>query len=164
METIDGLVLESKYPDLSYIVKGPIQDEWRDGIPVRRPKHIVLEFDRYLLEMDQLIREKELDEEDKLFIKRQLEYEFSKPNFVDFWVHEKPIPAPPWPTYDDTHHAQVASIAEAVGLVPQALHYEVNGRPGGPRTSVVEKLQAMQNAEAEGIPFIPDGEDALSAV
>lgn len=164
METIDGLVLESRYPDLEYVIKGPIQDEWRDGIPVRRPKHIVLEFDRYLLEMDTLVREKELDEEDKEFILRQLNYELGRADFVDFWVHETPVPAPPWPTYDDTHHAQVASVAEAVGLVAPALHYEQHGRPGGPRPTVVEKLQALQNAESGGIPFVPDGEDALSAV
>jgi hypothetical protein len=33
-------------------------------------------------------------------------------------------PAAPWPTYDDTHHAKIATLAAELGLVEQALAYE----------------------------------------
>jgi len=160
---IDGLVLESKFPQLQYVIKGPIQDEWRDGVPVRRPKHIVLEFDRYLLVLDDLGREKEWTDEDKEYIARQLDYELGRPGFVDFWEHKPKLPDPPWPTYNDTHHAQIATVAETVGMVNEALNYEKRGRPGGPRESVVAKLEALQNIEEGSVPFAPD-DDALAAV
>src|SRR5215471_15403849 len=142
---MEGLVLESRYPQLQYIIKGPIQDSWRDGIPIRTPKHIVLEFDRHLLEMDQLVREKELTDEDKEYIRRQLEYEFSKPNFPDFWEHKPPRLGPPWPTYDETDPKQIPNVAKAIGLVTEALRYEK--QRDEPRQVVIEKLEGLNVEE-----------------
>jgi hypothetical protein len=153
---IDGLVLESKYPQLQYIIKGPIEDSWRDGIPQRIPKHIVLEFDRHLLIMDDLIREKELNDDDKTYISRQLDYELNRAQFNDFWVHQPPKPNPPWATYDQTDPKQIATVAQATGLVVEALRYE-NARDDGPRDAVVAKLEALNaNTVDEAIPFVPD--------
>jgi hypothetical protein len=160
LDTIDGLVLESKYPQQQYLIKGPLMESWRDGIPMRLPKQIVLQFDRHLLELDDTIREQELTEEDKLYVARQLNYELGRGDFVDFWVHEKPEIKPPWPTYNDTHHNTVAQVAESIGLVNEALWYEQFGRPGGPRESVVAKLNALAgNTET----LVAD-EDELAAV
>lgn len=144
MVEIDGLVLESKYPQLQYIVKGPIEDTWRDGMQIRQPKHIVLEFDRHLLVMDDLAHEKEWTDEDKLYISRQLDYELKRPQFVDFWVHKPPTPQPPWPTYDSTDAKQIATVAKATGLVTEALRYEKNGREDGPRPEVVKALETAE--------------------
>jgi hypothetical protein len=163
LETIDGLVLEAKWPQLQYVVKGPIQDEWRDGIPVRRAKHLILEFDRYLLIMDDLVREKEWDDEDKLYILRQLNYELGRPQFVDFWEHKMPVPNAPWPNYNDTPENQVITIAQATGLIAEALRYENAGRPGGPREKIVLKLnQLLGDAPADEFETL--SEDELAAV
>ena len=159
---IDGLVLESRWPQLQYIVKGPIEDTWRDGMQIRRPKHIVLEFDRHLLVMDDLARQKEWTEEDKVFIGRQLDYELKRPDFVDFWEHKPPMPNPPWPTYDKTDAKNVPTVAQSTGLILESIRYEKTGRPGGPREDVVAKLEALQRA-AEGQTFETVDDDLLAA-
>lgn len=151
---IEGLVLESKYPQLQYMVKGPVEDTWRDGTMVRQPKHLVLEFDRHLLIMDDLAHEKEWTDEDKEYISRQIDYELGRPQFVDFWVHQAPKPQPPWPTYDSTDPKQIASVAHATGLVVEALRYEKGGREDGPRPEVVKALESIEPVEA--IAFTPD--------
>jgi len=45
----------------------------------------------------------------------------------------------PWPSYDDTHHNKVASLASELGLVPEALAYEQENKQ---RASVLEQLEA----------------------
>jgi hypothetical protein len=166
MLNVDGLVLESKYPQLQFVIKGPMLEDWRDGHPVRRPKHIVIDFDRYLCELDVLSREQEWTDEDKVYVGKGIEAQFNNPTFRDFWIHEAPKVPPPWPTYNETHHNQIPVIAQSIGLVAEALRYEQLGREGGPRASVVEKLTAIageQPQEETTTAFVPD-EDDLAAV
>lgn len=140
---IDEIVLESKYPEFQWCVKGPLQKVWKDGFPVDEQKILMLYFDRYLCEVADMIRDQEWTDEDKLYAERALDRFLNDPNFRDAWVHEMPKPAMPWPTYDQTHHNQVAVVAAATGQVGEALMYEQRGREGGPRESVVKKLQAL---------------------
>lgn len=155
---LEKLVLESKYPQYQFIVKGPRITVWKDGYPVQEPKHIVLFFDRFLCVMEDTIRDQELSEEDCDFVKRGIEAAFKNPTFTDMKIHEAPKINAPWPTYDTTHHNQVPVIASQIGMVAEAIAYETRGREGGPRESVVKKLAELQN----GAPA-PDHEDDLVA-
>jgi len=63
-------------------------------------------------------------------------------------------PAPkPWAKYDETHHSQVATIAETTGFVAEALLYEKENKA---RKSVIADLEALIEA--------PVVEDELAAV
>ena len=59
---------------------------------------------------------------------------------IDFIVVEAVKVTKPWPSYDDTHHNKVASLAIELGLVPEALAYEQE--KDKPRVSVLEQLEA----------------------
>lgn len=45
----------------------------------------------------------------------------------------------PWPTYDETHHNQIPTLAVTLGLVAESLLYEEQNKN---RESVIEKLRA----------------------
>lgn len=138
---LKGLVLESVYPEYTYLVKGSRHTVYREGYPVEEAKLLTLRFDRYLCEVDDMIREQEWNDEDMKLMEAKIEWDMQNPTFRDMWVHSAPKIEAPWPTYDETHHNQVAAVAIATGLVSEALTYETRGRDGGPRASVVEKLQ-----------------------
>lgn len=140
---LEGLVLESKYPEYQLCVKGPIHKVWRDGFPVDEAKILVLEFDRFICEVDVMNSNQEWNEPERESVVRALERHFNDPSFRDVWVHEAPKPSMPWPTYNETHHNQIAIIAKATGQIEAALAYESRGREGGPRDSVVKKLQEL---------------------
>jgi hypothetical protein len=59
----------------------------------------------------------------------------------------------PWPTYDDTHHNQIATLATTLGLVAEALVYESENKN---RDSVTEKLR-------EALPIAPVGDEEFVA-
>jgi hypothetical protein len=59
---------------------------------------------------------------------------------IEYVVVEAVKAAKPWPSYDDAHHNKVASLATELGLVPEALAYELSKEK--PRPSVVEQLEA----------------------
>lgn len=61
----------------------------------------------------------------------------------------------PWAKYNETHHNQIPTLAEATGLVAEALAYE---RENKNRESVVSKLEELQNAAPE-----PVSEESLTA-
>lgn len=61
----------------------------------------------------------------------------------------KPAAPKPWPKYDETHHNQVATLAETLGLVGEALAYEVENKN---RETVVAKLTELQNAQQAAEP------------
>jgi hypothetical protein len=140
---LDGLVLESKYSQYQFLVKGPLEKVWRDGFPVDEYTIIPLQFDRYLCEVDEMARNQEWGEQQREAVGGSIQRHLDDPGFRDMWIHESPKPPLPWPTYDETHHNQIPVIAQATGMVIAALAYEQRGRPGGPRVSVVEKLSAM---------------------
>jgi hypothetical protein len=143
-EGLDTLVLESKWGELQYLAKGPMITSWRDGFPKQEPKLIILQFDRFLCEVRDDVDRQELTDEDKEYLARKIEHDLRDPMFVDFWIHERPKPGKPWPTYDTTKVDQIPMIADATGTVYEALLYEQRGREGGPREAVVQKLQEMQ--------------------
>lgn len=160
-ELITSVALESRYPQLEFCIKGPRQTTWVDGYPVQLPKHIVLQFDRYICVLEDMANEQEWTDEDKEFVTNAIDAHLKKPSFTDFWIHEAPKPGKPWPTYDDTHHNQVPIVAQATGMVREALVYEERGRPGGPRESVVKKLSELLEASDKGDPTV--SEDELAA-
>jgi hypothetical protein len=140
---INGLILESKYPQYQHLIKGPFQKSWRDGFPVDEQKILNLQFDRYICFIDDMAREQEWTDTDKEFVAKQVEWQLQDPMFRDMWVHEPAKPPVPWPNYNETHPKQVHTVAQATGLVAEALHYEQNGRAGGPRPDVVKNLTAL---------------------
>ncbi len=62
------------------------------------------------------------------------------PGWAQFSLHSKAPAAKPWPTYDETHHNQIPTFAEGVGLVNEALAYE---RENKARDSVIQKLEEL---------------------
>lgn len=159
----EGLVLESKYAEFQFCIKGPIRKVWRDGFPVDESQIITLQFDRYLCELDDMARNQEWTPDHRVHVEGALDRHFGDPSFRDMWVHKAPKIAPPWPTYDATHHNQVAVIAQATGMVTEALTYETRGRE--PRPSVVEKLQELLSGpgEVDAVPAVEHEQDELYA-
>jgi len=144
---IDGVVLESKYPEFQFLIKGPLQKMWRDGFPVEEHKIIALQFDRYLCELDVMAKNQEWTEEERESVARTIAQQLDDPSFRDMWVHEIPRPPKPWPTYDETPEAQIVTIATATGTVFAALAYEQRGRE--PRPAVLAKLEKLAEADEE---------------
>jgi|SRR5215475_6472477 len=158
---IDGLILESRYPEYQFLIKGPLHKMWRDGFPVDEQKILILQFDRFICFIDDMVREQEWTDEDQLFAARQLEQSFNDPKYRDMWVHEPVRPARPWPTYDETHWKQIHTIAQATGMVHEALAYEQQGREDGPRPEVVKFLQNLV-AEQEQSQALSDSDDMVA--
>jgi len=149
---IDGLILESRHPEYQFLIKGPMQKVWRDGFPVDEQKILILQFDRFICFTDDMIREQEWTEEDKEFCGRGLEQILGDPKQRAMWIHEPKKPPLPWPTYDDTPSKQIHTIAQATGMINEAIAYESSGREGGARPEVLKNLQVLaQAAEAETI-------------
>ncbi len=159
---IEGLVLESKYPQYRLFVKGPLEKKWRDGFPVDEQKLLIIEFDRFLCEMDEMISNQEWTEEDKEFCARGLEIHLKNPLFRDVWVHEISRPGKPWPTYNETHHNQIAAIAAATGQIEAALSYETRGREGGPRPSVEAKLRELLEGQSDPVEVEAEREELFA--
>jgi len=158
IQDLDGLVLESKYGELQYILKGPIVTNWSSGLPRQEPKEFVFQFDRYVCEIGEECRRMELTDEDKEYVVRQIERHLKDPDYrSDLWIHEPPKIDPPWPTYEGMHHNSIPGFAQQAGMVEEALLYEQR-RPGGPRESVLRKLEEL----AETAP--PVTEDDFAAV
>lgn len=88
-------------------------------------------------------------DEEKEWAARQLIRRSENPAFNDFKLYEPPTPSAPWPTYDDTHHNKIAVLADELGLVVEAVHYE---RANKNRQSVIDQLNeklADKQVEAE---------------
>lgn len=65
-------------------------------------------------------------------------------------VFSKQPAGKPWPTFDDAHHNQISVLAEQLGLVAEALAYEVENEN---RESVVSKLQEIvEKQSSEAVP------------
>jgi len=58
-------------------------------------------------------------------------------------VHEIPVPQPPWPTYEETHHKTIPVLAKQLGLVEQTLAYE---RANRNRDGIVIALEEAKDA------------------
>lgn len=72
----------------------------------------------------------------------------SEPEYV--WEVTLAKAEKPWPTYDETHHNQVPTLAATLGLVAAAIAYEEQNKA---RESVLEKLREAvpQETAAEEI-------------
>ena len=66
---------------------------------------------------------------------------------IEFIAVEEVKAKRPWPSYDDTHHNKIASLASELGLVPEALAYEQENKQ---RTSVLEQLQTAADQLESG--------------
>lgn len=64
---------------------------------------------------------------------------------VEYIVVEAVKAAKPWPSYDDTHHNKVVSLAAELGLVAEALAYEQENKQ---RPTVIEQLEAALPTES----------------
>lgn len=140
---INGLILETKYQDYQVLLKGPLHKVWRDGFPVDEQKILILSFDRYICMVDDMIRRQEWTPDDVEHASRQIEYMLGDPAQRDMWQHKPPVVLPPWPNYNETHHKQIHVVAQSIGLVDEALTYELRGREGGPRPEVVKNLESV---------------------
>ena len=139
---IKGLILESNFPELQVLLKGPLQKVWRDGFPVDEQKILQLQFDRYICFVDDMVRRQEWTPEDTEYAARHIESMLNDPTEREMWIHQPPVVQPPWPTYNETHHKQIHVVAKSIGLVGEALTYETRGREEGPRPEVVKNLEA----------------------
>jgi hypothetical protein len=76
----------------------------------------------------------------------------------EFTLYSAPKAQAPWPTYDATHHNQIATLAATLGLVAESLVYEEQNKN---RATVVEKLrEELAKAQAEA----PQDDSDLVAV
>ena len=157
---ITGLILEAQAPQYQVLLKGPLHKVWRDGFPVDEQKILQLQFDRYICFVDDMQRRQEWTDEDRTFVERGIEQLLDDPSFREMWVHVPVRPPAPWPTYDETHHKQIHVVAASVGLIEQALAYELHGREDGPRPEVVKNLEAAKSKQPEGV---PEGEEIYAA-
>jgi hypothetical protein len=64
------------------------------------------------------------------------------------WRLEAPRFAAPWPSYDDMHHNQIATTAQATGQIGEALRYEEQNKA---RPVVVERLTALLNESRDAV-------------
>jgi hypothetical protein len=154
---INGLVLESRYAEYQFLIKGPLQKVWRDGYPVEEHQIIPLEFDRYLCELDLMATRQEWNEIQKEAVTGAIERQLNDPSFRDMWVHEKPRPPLPWPNYDTMKETQILMVAQATGQAREALAYELQ-RDGGARETVVKKLQGLIESDGDSGTVDPDAE------
>jgi hypothetical protein len=69
-------------------------------------------------------------------------------------------PAPPWPTYDQTPHGKIATLAESLGLAVEALTYE---RRTKARKTVLHDLEAIVNAAPATEGSADDAEEIVAA-
>lgn len=82
-------------------------------------------------------------EEERILVEKKVDWQCQlTPNMV--WRVQAAKAAPPWPTYDTTHHNQIGKTAEITGTVHAALAYE---RENKNRQSVVADLEQVLNAE-----------------
>lgn len=170
-----GLKFKSKYAATQVCVQGaePIYTG-SPPVQVGRLKEIVAEFAThgaeytytnpetgaqeraadirgYFLDLDQQAYDKDwTDEEREMVAKKLLFVCDTEPG--EIWLYSKPAVPKPWPKYDEAHHNQVATLAEQLGLVHEALAYEQENKN---RESVVAKLKEIISAPTE---------DALTAV
>lgn len=151
---LNGLILESRYHEYQYIIKGPIQTNWQDGFPRQEPKHIVLHFKGFVCLLEDEIRDQELDDDDKLHVFKAIQSSLKNPNFTDMWVHERPRPGMPWPTYAETDVKQIPMVAQVTKTIGAAIAYERDGRPEGPREAVIKKLEDLLAVEVEAEPKV----------
>jgi len=153
IQDLDTLMLESKYGEMTYMVKGPLVTNWKDGFPKQEPKLFVFQFDRFMCDIGDEIRRMELTDEDKEYVLRKIERDLADIDMrADMWIHQPPKVNPPWPNYEETHANAIPGIAKSIGLVDEALTYE-SRREGGPRESVVKKLQEGQSEAVEADDF-----------
>ena len=102
-----------------------------------------------VFDLDTVAANKNWDEEDKETVARVLLKLVENPAFNDFELAPEPVaPGKPWPKYDDTHHFKIASMAEELGLVDEALAYE---RFTKNRDGVVKALVEKQGADSESL-------------
>ena len=89
-------------------------------------------------------------DEERQFVEQRLQ-EVSVPD-GDVKVWTKPVPVPPWPTYDKMHHNAIPTFAEQSGMAGVALDYELRTKN---RPDLVKKLRELADLEV--------GEGALTA-
>jgi hypothetical protein len=68
---------------------------------------------------------------------------------ADIWLLEDVKLAPPWPTYDTTHHNTVIQIARDTGMLGETLNYEVQNKNRPAVTAKLRELLAADRRERE---------------
>ncbi len=97
--------------------------------------------------LDDYVRKMGLDDDDREMVARIMVRRALDPRDADMQLWEPPVPTAPWPTYDDMHHFKIPDVAEASGLIAEALAYE---RATKNRPSVVSGLEdKLQDRETE---------------
>jgi len=176
-----GKVYYSPFSAYQFIVR-PRRDIFTGGVKTDEIRELVAEFaihggeyeyenpdgftDRaaiingHYFDLDTQAEQKGWTDEEKALVEKRLDRAC-----VDFpreiRLHTKPPAEKPWPTYDDTHHLQVARIAEATGTLDQALAYE---KENANRKGVVKMLEQAVAEAAQAAPEPdPEPEDLIPA-
>lgn len=63
-------------------------------------------------------------EEEREWVARKMLTMDANPQFNGFWLYRPAVPSAPWPTYDETHHFKIPTLAQESGLVAEAIAYE----------------------------------------
>lgn len=113
----------------------------------------------HFFDLDAQAEQKGWDDDEKEIVARHLLRVIcpTQPEFCQ--LHTEAPAGKPWPTYDSTHHNQIPTLAETLGLVAEALTYE---RQNKNRESVIVKLNELLSASASNS-NAPDDEDLIAA-
>ena len=158
----NGLVFQSVAAAYQFHVR-PERPLYDHGILIGKEKELVAEFGdmdaapihnqdtgedyyqvrgHYFNSLEQA-RKKGWTDDERAMVEKKL-LVFQKP--ADHWLHTKPPAGRPWPTYDDTAAAGVATLAAQLGLVSEALAYEKENKN---RKTVIEALSVAQEGTEE---------------
>lgn len=122
--------------------------------PITHSTEIGSEFRGGYFNLDEQALEKGWDDREKEIVARHMLQMLPKA-YCQFTLYQEAPAQAPWPTYDSTHHNQVPQIAQATGMVAEALRYE---RQQKNRATVIEKLEDLLKA-----PVAPVEETELTA-
>lgn len=110
------------------IVKGPSGEDIK-----------VADIAGHYINLDEQAVEKQWTDDEIERVEMALDLECSRqPGLIQLIAD--PVFTAPWPMYDDTHHKQIPTLAQSIGMVAEALAYELQNKQ---RPEVCEKLEAI---------------------
>lgn len=115
--------------------------------PLTGTTEIGSEFRGGYFNLDQQADEKGWDDRERELVARHM-IRLADTSRAQFSLYSAPKAAAPWPTYDATHHNQIATLAQTLGLVGESLAYEEQNKA---RPGVIEKLREAAKAPAEEV-------------
>lgn len=108
----------------------------------------VADINGHFIDTGMQAEEKGWTAEEQRRVEERLDFECKRmPDQI--WHIEDVALTAPWPTYDSTHHKQIPSVAQTVGMVSEALAYELENKNRGEVVERLRELLAEASAEVE---------------